>query len=167
MYLDFRHLLGGWAGICCYSKTSSNGIQFDIGSSGTITSGVYTSGIEYHIVITVNSSRTTTAYVNSTTARGTTTASNGYGSKTYLYNNEGNGRFYGAINRMCLWNKCLSSTEIEMLFTQIVPGSGIFLKAGSAWKEAKEAYQKKDGTWISLSATELKKLFDNGLIAKK
>lgn len=43
---------GAWSGICCYSKTSSNGIQLDIGSSGTITSGVYTSGIEYHIIVT-------------------------------------------------------------------------------------------------------------------
>lgn len=151
---------GDWAGICCYSKTSSNGVQFDIGGSGTITSKVYTSGIEYHIIITVNSSRTTTAYVNSTTAKGTTTASNGYGSKTYLYNNEGSGRFYGAINRMCLWNKCLSSTEIETLFTEAPSGTGLFLNSGSTWSEAQTIYQKINGAWTEIAATDLKSNLD-------
>lgn len=152
---------GQWSGICCYSKTSSNGVQFDIGSSGTITSGVYTSGIEYHIIVTVNSSRTTTAYVNSTTAKGTTTASNGYGSKTYLYNSEGNGRFYGAINRMCLWNKCLSSSEIQTLFTEAPSGSGLFMKNNGKWVEAQGIYQKQNGAWAETNVSVVKSILDD------
>lgn len=146
---------GGWAGVCCYSKTSSNGIQLDIGSSGTITSKVYTQGIEYHIIVTVNSSKTTTLYVNSTTAKGTTTKSNGYANKYYLYNNEGSGRFYGAIQRMCLWNKCLSSTEIEALFTEESTGAGVFLKQNDNWVEAQKIYQKKLGTWTEIDSSDL------------
>lgn len=151
---------GQWSGICCYSKASSNGIQLDIGGSGTITSKVYTQGIEYHIIITVNSSRTTTLYVNSTTSKGTTTNSNGYGNKYYLYNNEGNGRFYGAIQRMCLWNKCLSSTEIETLFTE-KNSTGVFLKSGTTWSEAQGIYQKINGVWNKISSTDLKNNIDS------
>lgn len=152
---------GAWAGICCYSKTSSNGVQLDIGSSGTITSKVYTSGIEYHIIVTVNSSRTTTMYVNSTTSKGTSTNSSGYANKTYLYNNEGNGRFYGAINRMCLWNKCLSNTEIETLFTEAPSGTGLFMNSGSAWTEVQAIYQKVNGSWTEITATDLKSNLDS------
>lgn len=152
---------GSWAGICCYSKTSSNGIQLDIGSSGTITSGVYTTGIEYHIIITVNSSKTTTLYVNSTTSSGTASKSQGYASKTYLYNNEGSGRFYGAIQRMCLWNKCLSSTELETLFTEEVTGTGLYLNSGGSWTEAQAIYQKSNGSWVEVNATDLKSSFDS------
>ena len=152
---------GSWSGICCYSKTSSNGIQLDVGSSGTITSGVYTTGIEYHIIVTVNSSKTTTLYVNSTTSSGTTSYSQGYANKYYLYNNEGNGRFYGAIQRMCLWNKCLSSTEIETLFTEEASGTGLFMNTGSTWTEAQTIYQKVNGTWSEVTATELKSNLDS------
>lgn len=158
---------GSWAGICCYSKTSSNGVQFDIGSSGTITSKIYTSGIEYHILATVNSSKTTTMYVNSTTSKGTTSYSQGYASKYYLYNNEGSGRFYGAISRMCLWNKCLSSTEIETLFTEETTGSGLFLKSGTAWTEATKIYQKASGSWTEITSTDLKSVLDAGKILVK
>lgn len=157
---------GAWSGICCYSKTSSNGIQLDIGSSGTITSGVYTQGIEYHIIVTVNSSRTTTLYVNSTTSRGTTTAANGYGSKTYLYNSEGSGRFYGAIQRMCLWNKCLSSSELETLFTEEPSGSGVFIKQGTGWNEAQKIYQKKLGTWTEIDSSDLSTLMKTANLKK-
>lgn len=152
---------GQWAGICCYSKTSSNGIQIDVGGSGSVTSKVYTKGIEYHIIITVNSSRTTTLYVNSTTAKGTTTNSNGYSNKYYLYNNEGSGRFYGAIQRMCLWNKCLSSTEIKTLFTEKT-STGLFVKSGSSWSEAQTIYQKVNGTWSEITSTDLKSILENG-----
>ena len=152
---------GSWAGICCYSKTSSNGVQLDIGSSGTITSGVYTTGIEYHIIVTVNSSRTTTLYVNSTTSSGTASKSQGYASKTYLYNNEGSGRFYGAIQRMCLWNKCLSSTEIETLFTEEVSGTGVFVNSGSTWTEAQTIYQKINGEWSEITVADLKSTLDS------
>ncbi len=152
---------GGWSGICCYSKTSSNGVQFDIGSSGSITSGVYTSGIEYHIIATVNSSKTTTMFVNSITSKGTSSSAQGYASKNYLYNNEGSGRFYGAISRMCLWNKCLSSSEIETLFTEQPIGSGLFLNESGTWSEAEEIYRKKDGAWVQITATDLKSLLDD------
>ena len=148
---------GSWSGICCYSKTSSNGVQFDIGSSGTIKSGVYTQGIEYHIIFTVNSSKTTTIYVNSTTSKGTTTNRKGYASKYYLYNNEGSGRFYGAIQRMCLWNKCLSSSELETLFTK-VSDTGIYLKSGTTWTKANTIYQKVNGNWAEISFDDAKDL---------
>jgi hypothetical protein len=153
---------GSWSGICCYSKTSSNGIQLDIGSSGTIKSGLYTSGIEYHIVITVNSSKTTTLYINSTASKGTTTNSKGYASKYYLYNNEGSGRFYGAINRMCLWNKCLSSSELETLFTEDTSGSGVYLKNNGSWTEAQAIYQKNNGSWTQITESELLELVEGG-----
>lgn len=152
---------GAWSGICCYSKTSSNGIQLDIGSSGTITSGLYSTGIEYHILVTVNSSKTTTLYVNSTTAKGTTTKSNGYAKKYYLYNSEGSGRFTGAIQRMCLWNKCLSSDEIETLFTKISE-TGLFVKSGDMWSETQTIYQKSNGVWTEITTTELKTMLENG-----
>lgn len=153
---------GSWSGICCYSKTSSNGVQFDIGSSGTIKSSIYTQGIEYHIIATVNSSKTTTMYVNSTTSKGTTTNSQGYASKTYLYNNEGSGRFYGAIQRMCLWNKCLSSSELETLFTEEVSGTGLYLKSGTTWTEAQSLYKKTNGVWTTVSSTDIKDILDTG-----
>lgn len=153
---------GSWSGICCYSKTSSNGIQLDIGSSGTITSKVYTSGIEYHIIVTVNSSKRTTLYVNSTTAKGTTTMSNGYAKKYYIYNNEGSGRFYGAIQRMCLWNKCLSSTELATLFTEEVSGTGLYLKSGTIWSEAQTIYKKSSGIWTEIAANDVKDILDAG-----
>lgn len=153
---------GSWSGICAYSKLSSNGLQLDIGSSGTIKSGVYTTSTEYHIVVTVNSSKTTTLYVNSTTSRGTTSNSQGYASKKYLYNSEGSGRFYGAIGRMCLWNKCLSSAELETLFTKKTTGSGLFLKSGTAWAEAQEIYQKTNGVWTQVTANDLKEILDAG-----
>lgn len=152
---------GAWSGICCYSKTSSNGLQLDIGSSGTITSGVYSQGVEYHIVVTISSSRVTTLYVNSTTSRGTTSNSNGYGSKYYLYNNEGSGRFYGAIRRMCLWNKCLSSSELTTLFTEAPSGTGLFLKSNSSWAEAQAIYRKVNGSWTEIDAESLKNILDS------
>lgn len=152
---------GTWSGICCYSKSSSNGIQLDIGSSGAITSKVYTQGIEYHIIVTVNSSRKTTLYVNSTTSKGTTYNLNGSSNKYYLYNNEGSGRFYGAIQRMCLWNKCLSSTEINTLFTEKV-STGLFVKSESTWSEAQAIYQKVNGVWSEITSTDLKSIFENG-----
>lgn len=153
---------GSWSGICCYSKSNSNGIQLDIGGSGTIISGVYSTGIEYHILVTVNSSKTTTLYVNSTTAKGTTTKSNGYANKYYLYNNEGSGRFVGAIQRMCLWNKCLSSDEIEALFTEI-NGTGLFVKSGERWSESQTIYRKINGIWSEITVTELKTIMDDGV----
>lgn len=152
---------GAWSGICCYSKSSSKGIQLDIGSSGAITSKVYTQGIEYHIIVTVNSSRKTTLYVNSTTSKGTTYNLNGSSNKYYLYNNEGSGRFYGAIQRMCLWNKCLSSTEINTLFTEKV-STGLFVKSESTWSEAQAIYQKVNGVWSEITSTDLKSIFENG-----
>lgn len=154
---------GSWSGICCYSKTSSNGIQLDIGSSGTVKSGVYTSGIEYHIIVTVNSSKTTTLYVNSITSKGTTSNSQGYQAKNYLYNSEGSGRFYGAIQRMALWNKCLSASEIETLFEEETTGSGLFLKQGTSWKEAQSIYKKVSGSWVQITSSDLKEELDAGI----
>lgn len=154
---------GGWSGICCYSKTSSNGIQLDIGSSGTIKSGIYTTGIEYHIIITVNSSKTTTLYVNSTSSKGTTSNSQGYATKNYLYNSEGSGRFYGAIQRMALWNKCLSSTEIATLFEEETTGSGVYLNSSGTWSETTAIYQKSGTTWSQITQSELLEILESGI----
>lgn len=62
---------------------------------------------------------------------------------------------------MCLWNKCLSSTEIETLFTEEVSGTGVFVNSGSTWTEAQAIYQKVNGTWSEVTATELKSNLDS------
>lgn len=146
-----------WGGICCYSKTSSNGIQLDIGSSGTITSKVYTTGA-HHIVVTITSS-TTTLYVDSTTSKGTTTSSTGRSSKTYLYNNEGSGRFYGAIYAMRMWNKCLSSSEIETLFTEEAAEDTGYVKVNGVWKQAKSVWVKESTGWTEKSWDDVQTIF--------
>lgn len=153
---------GLWGGICCYSKTSSNGIQLDIGSSGSITSGVYTTGA-HHIVITVTSS-TTTLYVDSTTAKGTSTRSAARTSKKYLYNSEGSGRFYGAISAMRIWNKCLSSSEIETLFTEETAEDVGYVKVDGVWTKAKSAWVKGSSGWTESSWDDIKTIFSTGKV---
>lgn len=148
---------GQWSGICCYSKTSSNGIQLDIGSSGSITSQVYTSGI-HHIVITVTSS-TTTLYVDSATSKGTSTRSNARTSKQYLYNSEGSGRFYGAISAMRIWNRCLTSTEIETLFTEEATEDIGYIKIDGIWTRAEKVYIKESTGWTAASWEDLQAIF--------
>lgn len=108
--------VGSWfGGINAYCKASPNGFQIDLETSGSIQSGISTPSIEYHVIITI-ADNTTTLYVNSTTASGTSDRSAGYASKNYIYNNEGTGRYYGSVSRIALWNKCLSSEEITSLF---------------------------------------------------
>lgn len=108
---------GTWAnGILCYSKPWPNGVQLDLSASNSITSKSYGAGT-YHIVVTVTSS-SCTLYVNSTTSKGTSSSSAARATKRYLYNNEGKGRFHGAIYSIRIWNKCLNSTEIQTLFTE-------------------------------------------------
>ena len=68
--------------------------------------------------------------------KGTTSNSQGYATKNYLYNSEGSGRFYGAIQRMALWNKCLSSDEIATLFEEETTGSGVYLNSNGTRSEA-------------------------------
>ncbi len=138
---------GEWSnGILCYSKTSPNGIQLDLSGSGSITSGSYGAGT-YHIVVTVTSS-TCTLYVNSATAKGTSTRSAARQTKRYLFNNEGSGRFSGALYAMRIWNKCLTSAEIATLFTEeetpwlyqqidgkAVPVKKVLRKVNGSWSE--------------------------------
>lgn len=114
---------GNWSGICCYSKSSSNGIQLDIGSSGTVVSGVYDSGI-HHILVIINSSGVTTLYIDSATQKGSQSSSNTNSkvAKTYLYNTEGSNRFVGAISSMRIWNKELTSDEINAIFSAKTDG---------------------------------------------
>lgn len=104
-------------GVHCYSKASPEGVLLDMAFSNKgIKSGVYDQNIEYHIIVKVDG-ETTTFYVNSTEAKGTSTLVKGYATKNYVYNSEGSGRFYGAISRMAFWNKSLSDEEIQTLFT--------------------------------------------------
>lgn len=114
----FSNSDGGWAGICCYSK-SSNGIQLDIGSSGTVKSSISGAGT-YHIVVTISSNGITTLYVNDASSSFAQSSANTQSkcNKTYLYNTEGSNRFVGAISSIRLWNKALSSDELEELFTE-------------------------------------------------
>ena len=148
---------GLWGGICCYSKTSSNGIQLDIASSGSITSKVYTTGA-HHIVLTITSS-TTTLYVDSTTSKGTSSNSAARISKKYLYNSEGSGRFYGAISAMRIWNKCLSSSEIETLFTEEAAEDVGYVKVNGVWTQAKSVYVKESTGWTASSWDDLQTIF--------
>lgn len=62
---------------------------------------------------------------------------------------------------MCLWNKCLSSTEINTLFTEKV-STGLFVKSESTWSEAQAIYQKVNGVWSEITSTDLKSIFENG-----
>lgn len=113
---------GGWSGICCYSK-NTNGIQLDIGSSGTVKSYINGEGT-YHIVVVISSSGIATLYVNDVSASASQSSANTQSrcNKTYLYNTEGSGRFVGAISAMRLWNKALSDSELEELFSEETDG---------------------------------------------
>lgn len=107
---------GSWYGLCLYAKSSPNGLSLDKGFINAITTSVYSAGI-HHIIMTLDSSGNVTLYVDSATAKGTTTY-NTYtkASKNYLYNNEGSGRFVGAISNMRIWNRQLDSSEIVTLY---------------------------------------------------
>ncbi len=150
---------GYWGGICCYSKISSNGLQLDIGSSGTVTSGVYGAGT-YHVVVTVTSS-TTTLYINSTTASGTTTSSTARGTKRYLYNSEGFGRFSGAVYAMRIWSKCLSSDEIATLFTEEAADTPIgYVQLSGKPVPFYRMLQKRSGVWTELTSDDFSAMGD-------
>ena len=63
---------------------------------------------------------------------------------------------------MCLWNKCLSSSELETLFTEDTSGSGVYLKNNGSWTEAQAIYQKNNGAWIQITESELLELVEGG-----
>lgn len=63
---------------------------------------------------------------------------------------------------MCLWNKCLSSTELTTLFTEDVSGTGLYLKSGTAWAEAQTIYKKSSSIWTEITASDVKDILDTG-----
>lgn len=150
--------------LCLYSKLSPSGIQLDADSSGTITSGIYTTNIEYNIVVTVSERSsyfeedTITLYINSASSVGSAsyTRWDGNGnpaisaSKNYIYNGEGNGRFDGAIQSIRIWNKCLSSSEIQTIYTKL-QDKRVYIKQGNSWKVASKYYKKQNGVWVEQS----------------
>lgn len=110
---------GSWSyAVNMYSKATNCIIDNGATQTGIISTGLL------HIVITFTSSTAWTIYyTQGGSLTGTPSSTSGTSSysaynKNYLYNNEGNGRFVGAISKMRIWNKALSSTEITTLFTE-------------------------------------------------
>lgn len=145
----------------CYSHPS-NGIQMDLDSSGTIKSGNTGYG-NYHIVVRVSehswiATTTCDLYVNGTTqhhysesnliSRNDALSSD----KTYVYNNEGVSRFVGAVNFIRIWNKELSDSEIQTMFTDVA--NYAHLKQSGMWNQASRAYKKQNGVWVEVDSVE-------------
>lgn len=150
--------------ICIYSKLSPNSIQVDADSSGTLTSGIYNTDQEYHILITIEEranyfgSDTITFYVNSANSvdsasytRWTGDGNDSFTSnKNYVYNSEGTGRFDGAISAIRIWDKCLSDSEVEQVFT-FVQDKFVYIKQNGSWVTASKYYKKQNGIWVEQS----------------
>lgn len=109
---------GSWSGaVTMYSKATNCIID----NGGTQT-GITETGLLHIVVVFSSSSAWTCYYTQGGVITGTPSSASGTSSyssynKNYLYNNEGNGRLIGAISKMRIWNKVLSVTEVDTLFT--------------------------------------------------
>ena len=158
--------LGSWNNsISCYSELSPNGVQLDVNSSGTIISGMTNSGL-YHIIITIDSSEDYFSnnklklYINGSLIETYFDFWNSKNqaieaSKNYIYNNEGNGRFVGAVSAIRLWGKALSESEVQTAFTEIESQKYSYLKINGVYTKASKSYQKKNGVWVETDPSEL------------
>lgn len=140
----------------CYSKSSPNGIQIDADSSDTCTSGVYNTG-RHHIILTQYMSGNWVRYAHlefwvdgsqRDTYQDTLIDNNDAlrNDKNYIYNNEGVGRFVGAVEAIRLWNRQLSDDEIAQAFTE-VPDDACWLKQNGNWSKTAITYKKQNGVW--------------------
>ena len=158
--------LGSWDNsITCYSKLSPNGIQLDIDNSGTVITGMTSSGL-YHMIITVDNSgdyfsnNKLKLYINGSLIE--TYFDQWYSpnqsleaNKNYIYNNEGIGRFVGAVSAIRLWNKALSESEVQTAFTEIESPKYSYIKIDGVYTRASKSYQKKNGIWVETDPSEL------------
>lgn len=60
---------------------------------------------------------------------------------------------------MRIWNKCLSSSEIETLFTEETAEDIRYVKVDGVWTKAKSAWVKGSSGWTESSWDDIKTIF--------
>lgn len=115
--------LGQVSGSWNYAVTMYSKATDCIIDNGATTTGITSTGLLHMVIVFTSSTAWTLYYTQGGSISGTPTSVSGTTSfstynKNYLYNNEGNNRFVGAVTAMRIWNKTLSSTEISTLFTE-------------------------------------------------
>ena len=136
-------------------------IQIDADSSGTVTSGVYGAGNQ-HIIIKVEYGGNFTSvdelflyingnqegsYSDSWINRNDALTSD----KNYIYNNEGNGRFVGAVSVIRLWNRALTDSEINEAFIEIPDPDIAYIKRSGVYQPASKMFKKENNIWVEVT----------------
>jgi prepilin-type N-terminal cleavage/methylation domain-containing protein len=123
---------GGWNDFITFRSSGGNRITYEdaSGSSRTSSSFSYTTGDWIHVVISMDSNRAPTFYINGK-SKGTGSASN-YISLNYLgmgYAGATNdGSSHGSIDDVRIYNESLSSAQIQQHFVAGAPAHGIAVK---------------------------------------